>query len=697
MPEAGIRASLTETYWPSSESWPLAAKFAALPNIWKPSFLLTYTLAFVVLERAARPERRTWSTVLTLAALTGFLGLTSPTLTPIVLFLWVGLEAVHLVQCSRAGSPLRSVLIRSACGLALAALLLLTGGFSTVISGDSATSGLALGWIEDVRDWRLLGVLERLPGGIALLGVGPLAVAGVAALVAWRDRLVLALTMGALMLMIAALVLRYDPAPQDLGRLAGRARNFALFALLLALGGGLAKLRTRWRYAAGAVLVSLVVWPTVATPINNLRLAIGSGVELANVRPASQIDGGPSEGRYQLRSLPDRIAAFIRNNTAVDARVFSPRPHEMTYATGRPNASGFDGLVHLRRREGPAYRDVLLFLEPAAVRRLGFEYVHATDEWVEGLPRKAVERLNDPNLFELLVRDGSESLYGVLPAFDAIDVAPAPGSYELLRQSVPASATVLVPERFAFSNLFHTAWALSHARLQGVVDPTTLHLQSPWWMEPVADEVPDLIVTPLGALTPAARQRIWWNEDTAVYALSGAVDPIMPPPTLAEPLQFSVRLSDVSEAEGRIAFTVTFDDRAPDRWTSQDWVLITTDTPPWNPSSQVRPDGSTAFEMWFGSYLNPGRGTSFFEYEFDFHAPSLAIRREHGAFNPLKRSEGVLDAHSYVLAVRLRHHLKPEYWRDAAIIPVLRITVSETGEVSYDVHEEVVGKAISDR
>ena len=95
--------------------------------------------------------------------------------------------------------------------------------------------------------------------------------------------------------------------------------------------------------------------------------------------------------------------------------------------------------------------------------------------------------------------------------------------------------------------------------------------------------------------------------------------------------------------------------------------------------------------MWFVSYLNPGRGTSFLRYEFDFQVPSLAVRRENGVLKPLERSEGVLDSDSYLLAVRLRHEYKPSQWRDTAIIPVLRITVSETGDVSYQIHEDVRG------
>ncbi|MCY4108304.1 MAG: hypothetical protein OXG11_04650 [Chloroflexi bacterium] len=58
---------------------------------------------------------------------------------------------------------------------------------------------------------------------------------------------------------------------------------------------------------------------------------------------------------------------------------------------------------------------------------------------------------------------------------------------------------------------------------------------------------------------------------------------------------------------------------------------------------------------------------------------------------PLDRSEGVLDAGSYVLAVRLRHEYRPNQWRAVAIVPVLRIAVSETDEISYQVHEDAGG------
>ena len=350
---------------------------------------------------------------------------------------WAGLEAIHLIQSRRAGPLRQSDAIRSASGLALAALLLLAGGFSTLILDAPVTSGLSLGTGEQFGGWRLLGRLDGLPGGVALLGLGPLAVAVVALLLARRDRLVLALAVGASLLVLASLLLNYEPFPFDLVRLEGHARNLALFALLLALGVRLAGLRPApWRYAAGGAIVALITWPTIVAPVRNLGLAIGNGIDLANAQRTQDTPGT----RFVLESIPsDRIAEYIRNNTAVGARVFSPHAHQMTYATGRPNASGFAGLVHLFPIKGPEYRDVLGYLEPAAVRRLGFEYVHAPDSWVEGLPDEAVSRLNDASLFELLVRDGSESLYRVLPAFLTLDTPPAPGSYEALRQAVPAS------------------------------------------------------------------------------------------------------------------------------------------------------------------------------------------------------------------------------------------------------------------
>ena len=316
IPAAGLRASLMDIYWPSIEL-PWALWFFALPNVWKPAFTLAYALAFVVLMHAARAGRRSWPATLTLAALIGFLGLASTTLAPIMLVLWAGLEAIHLIQSRRAASLQRSDVIRSASGLVLATLLLLAGGFSSLVLGDSTTSGTSLGTSEFFGGWRLLGTLDRLPGGVGILGLGPLAVAGVALSLARRDRLVQALTAGTCLLLLASLLLVYKPFPGDLIRLEGHARNFALFALLIALGVRLTTLRsTRWRHAAGALILALIAWPTIAETVRNLGPTISSGVEIANAsrglmwyETEFSVNGGPS----------DHIAAHIRNHTPIGA------------------------------------------------------------------------------------------------------------------------------------------------------------------------------------------------------------------------------------------------------------------------------------------------------------------------------------------------------------------------------------------
>ena len=167
---------------------------------------------------------------------------------------------------------------------------------------------------------------------------------------------------------------------------------------------------------------------------------------------------------------------------------------------------------------------------------------------MESLPHEAAARLNDPRLFELLVRDESESLYRVLPAFLALDAAPTPGSYEALRRAVPASATVFLlrPEEFDTRPLTRTARALSHARLLGVIDRGLIALRTPWRAEPLGDRIPDFVIAPAQFapwMFPAAsRQPVWWNDETAVYALDGTVDPIMPPRD--EPFPFSVQVSE---------------------------------------------------------------------------------------------------------------------------------------------------------
>lgn len=699
IPAPGLRASLTDIYWPPVEL-PWASERAALPDIWRFVYTLSYALTFVVLEHAARTERRSWPAVLTLAGLVGFIALLTTTLAPIVFILWAGLEAVALVRSWRAGVPLRGPVVRSGLGLMLAALLLGFGGgtLASALSG-SGTAGLTIGWSDNPGLFRPLGSFDVLPGGAGLLRAGPVVIAGVAVLLARRNRLVIVLALGVGVMVLAAVALRYESAPWVLGRFIGHARNFALLALLLALSARLTTIRPRrWRYAASALLVVVVIWPTLVAPVRNLGLAIEQGAKLANAPWPQPWPGG----RFALPPLSDRIAAYLREHSPTDARVLSPTPPDMSFAavafaTGRPNAAGFVGHQYFLSQAGPEYLDALRYLEPAAVRRLRLSYLHAPDTWVAGLSDRAAGWLANPDLFELLVRDGDESLYRVRTAFLQLDVAPAPASFEALRQAVPAGTTVYLPAPFRTVDRLRVASALSHARLFGHVDPTMLHLLTPWPSQPLAEHVPDLVImwAPVDPwmFPPAGRRPIWWNEEIAVYAPNRAVAPIMRSPPKSEPSPVSVHVSSVRALDGRIAFTTTFDNRAPDRWTGQDWVILVGDDSPWAIPMHVNPGGRTIGSVaWFPGEAAPSLATTTHDYELDVLAPSLAVRSESGEFATAAGSaHGELSTGAWTLAVRLQYQYKPDHWRQAALIPVLRIRISNAGEITYEVFHDVAG------
>ena len=579
LPAAGFGASLADIYWPSAGQSG-ALEPTVLHDIWTPAFTLGYALAFVVLERAARSERSSWLGVLTLGVLVGFIGILATSLVAVVVVLWAALAAVRVVRARCAGAALRS-----GAGLALAGLLLLGGGgaFTGILDG-ATPSGLGLTWDLNPRHWEALGTFDARPGGVGLLGVGPVVVAGVAVLLARRDRLVLTLAAGAGLLVLAWLLLAYPPAPWVLSRLAGHARNLALVALLLALTARLSEIaattlrhsresgnpgliqsgpahgsprassaRSRnasdslsglgaapWRYALAALLLGLIVWPTVVAPLRSLGQAVGNGVQLANAgwveRESLDQTTAESTQRFQLPTMSERLASYIRDqppldlirdHTPVDARVFTPEwPYwAVSLATGRPNNAGFAGLGHLIYYTGPEYLDALNHLEPAAIQRLGIEYVHATDTWAAGLPARARRWLADPSFFELLVRDGDEALYHVRPAFRNLEVAPHPESFEALR-SVPSSTLVYLAPELGWLHALRIASVLSHARLTGAIDTQPLHLMTPtpWTVEPLGERVPDLVVLPASvepSMFPAVEWQLVWRDSAdgiAVYA-----------------------------------------------------------------------------------------------------------------------------------------------------------------------------------
>ena len=702
LPEAGLRASLGGVYWPPVELSSPVKFTEVLADIWKPGFPLSYALAVAVLQHAARHERWTLPASITLAGLVGFMGLLSTTLVPVVLVVWGGLALMNWIHVREAGSATRTALGLGS-GPVLAGLLLLGGGgaYTGILDGASP-SGLIVTDGLDSTHWKALGSLEAHPGGVGVLGIGPVAVAMAAAALARRDRLVMTLATGAGLFLLAWLALDYPPAPWDVNRLAGHARNLALVALLLALSVRLTTIPARWRFVAGALLLGLVVWPTVVAPVRSLGQAVGHGIQLANARSVqlSRLERSSDVPlrRFQLRPISSRVAEYIRNHTPTGARVLATEwPYWNVFlATGRPNNAGFADLTYLIYHPGPEYWDARHYLEPAAFQRLDIEYVHAVDSWATNLPPRARRWLADQTMFELLVRDGDEALYRVRAGFSDLEVTPDPESFEALRSVSPSTVVFLAPQTIWLDRL-RMASVLSHTQLVGAISALPLHVRSPepWHVEPLGPQRPDLVVLP-AAIEPwtwmfpsAARQPIWQNAEVAIYAPDGGLAPITPPTVFPVTPPVSVQVSSARVDAGRITFTTTNVDHAPDRWSGQDWVIIEVDDGPWEmPKAFLDAGRGPVIAKWFTGLISPNRTDSRHTYELDVADATLGARDELGNLTALESSDGELGRGTWVLAMRLHHEWRRSHWREVAFIPVLRFNVSKNGEVSLAVFED---------
>ena len=697
LPAPGLRASLTTVYVDG-----LVASESVPPNVWKPSFPLAYALALVVLERAAHVQPRRWPRQATLALMVGFLGLVDEAVAPIVLALWVVLEVVTLVRARREGLAIKSTW-GAATGPALAVLLLAVGGgvLSAVLTGGEV-SALSIGWIGDTSLRQPLVSFSELAGGLGLLSLGPVILAGGAALLAGRDRLTIVLVAAAGAFVVAALLVRYEFGQQDVSRLDGYARNFALLAVLFALSLRMRELRTRWRLAVGALVVGLVTWPAVVSPLRALGPALSQGVQLANA--TWETDGVKSRRRGQRSVYPsfrsERLAEYIRSHTGSDARILSPNPAGLSAVTGRPSAAGFIQASHLLHEVGPEYTDATRYLDPAAVERLGIAYVHATDAWVLGLPDRAKRWLNDPLLFQPLARDGADALYRVRPEFLKLVTVSEPESYEALRRAVPSSAVVYVDPAIESPFALRLASALAHARLVGEIYPGNLHLRTDFGIQPLGEHHPSFVVVPHtftpSMLSPAARRPIWWNAGLAVYATDAAAEPVMIVSTAKLP-PVSVRASDDGTVKAGIGFGIELINRAADRWTGQDWLVV-----PANASGlPVSADsGGADGGQWFPGQFAPGQERTRLNFILDPGTTSLSMREIDGGVSAVGKQAAPLDAGYWTVALRLAGRVDHGSYvahEQVAFVPVMLIRVSADGDVTYGVFEGDLAARLGDR
>lgn len=691
---AGVRTALADIFWPAADlpkTWPTEV---SPPNIWKPPFLLSYALAIVVLERLLSRHDEDWPVHVALGLLVGFLGLIDETVALTVLGLWVILAAFQLARDRQAGSLTKADIRRSMLGPVLSvALLAAGGGVLTGFLTGAPRSAISFGWRDSPTNHLLLGSLTQQSGGVAEVGLGVIPVAISALALAFRQRLVVLLAIGTSVFVLAALTVQHSAHPGDAVRLDGHARNLALLALMVALASRLSALSSPRRFAVASCIGALVIWPTVAEPVKRLPLSLGHGFEISNAqtgrREAGDL-GTPTRRHVLAPQVSDAIAGFIRDETPVGARVFSPKPHEFTAATGRPNASGPVDHLNLLPFDGPEYIDVLRFLEPGAVRRLDYAYLHATDAWVEELPGYAQRWLGDPSFFTLLRHDGSDSLYRIEPAFRRLDSVFAPGSFEALRRAVPAETQVyLVPGlqpnhavRFATIRL---AMALPHVQLFGGLDFAGVYLltQLPNPAQSLDGKTPDLVVMPMRGLAPSAfatgqREPIWWNDEVAVYSPDGERSRLMDPPAN----DFRVELTGVYAEGGRIDFSAKFSNDAAGQWIGQDWLVTEGDESPWAFPREFETDARHKGRQWYGGQLAPAQATASFRYKFEADKGRMSVEDALGALVGVDSSGAGLGPGDWTLGVRLRKE-----WHEAAFIPVMKIVVAEGGGVSYEVYE----------
>ena len=151
-------------------------------------------------------------TVLTLAGLVGFVGLLATTLAPVLLVLWAGLEAVAVRRAAGSGPMSRAC--GAAVGRRVGARGVLAGGWQSALGHP--------GWLRRPRGWRWAGTYTWGAGGCSVRSTRDRAAwpcwawvrwpwPALAALLARRDRLVVALAVGAGALLLAALPLTYAP------------------------------------------------------------------------------------------------------------------------------------------------------------------------------------------------------------------------------------------------------------------------------------------------------------------------------------------------------------------------------------------------------------------------------------------------------------------------------------------------------
>ena len=675
LPQAGIRASVLDVYFPGAGVPWMSPVEASPPNIFNPAFSMSYALLLALVERLVASGPRRVAGLITTSVLGAYLILLDEPIFAALALIWAIVAAFRF---ARARTRRVSELVAGAAGIALlVGLAVVYGGvlFDSVFRNAGGESGLSFAW-PDLPNPTHLASLDRLPGNLGILGIGPLALAGLAA-IGWRaGAMSLLLAAAGLAMWTASLFVEYEFSSSDSLRLQGHFRNLLLIAAILVIAYYLARLR-RWpRRVAWAALALVVVWPTVAGSGADLWFALKSGPQFAIPSVETRRVHEGIMGRAEFADAPGGIVSYIEDHLETDASILSPNPTTLSIASGRPAPYGYIGFTQYLGLCGPEYLDAIEHLDPDAIRRLGVGYVHATPKWVKGLPGRSRDWLQSLEYFKPLVQSDEGALYEILEPFRELAATPAPESFTALRVLTGRGARVYVPPAVHPLERLSIAAALQGARLYGeFANPA--HVRSTLGFFPYSGEDLDFIVLP-SRLAPTGmpahrRSPVWSRGANSVYAV-GDIESVAGRQELPS---LSVDIEESRVSQGSIRFKVGFEVGDPRGWTGHDWVVIGDDGTRWAvPALQARA------AHWYGGQVNPSSRNLSFEYDWNVANGTLQWSTGDGEFQVAQSSTGELVEGSYVLAIRLTLN-----GRERAVLPVLRIHVIPSGDSKFEFFE----------
>ncbi len=675
LPQAGFRTSVLDVYFPGAGVPWMSPVEASPPNIFNPAFLMSYALLLTLVERLVAGGSRPVVGLIATSALGAYLILLDEPIFAAFALIWAIVVAFRF---ARARVRRVSELAAGAAGIALLiGLAVVYGGalFDSIFRNAGGESGLSF-TLPDLANLTRLASLDRHPGNLGILGIGPLALAGVVA-IGWRAGAMSLLLAGAgLAMWTASLFIEYEFSTSDSLRLQGHFRNLLLVAVILVVTYFLARLRPWPRRAAWAALALVVVWPSVASSGADLWYALKSGPQIAV--PAVET-GRVREGimgRAELTGAPVVVVSYIKDHLKADASILSPNPSQLSIASGRPEPYGYLGFTQYLGLRGPEYLDAIEHLDPDAIRRLGVRYVHATPKWVNGLPGRSRDWLQSPEYFEPLVQSDEGALYEILQPFRELAASPAPESFTALRVLTGRGARVYIPPAIHPLQRLSIAAALQGARLYGDLG-NPAHVRSTLGFSPYRGEDLDFVILPSGlaptGLPAHRRSPIWSRDGNSVYSVGDAEYAA----GNQELPSLSVDIEEARVSPDGIRFKVGFAIGDSSGWTGHDWVVIGDDGTRWAvPALRDRP------AHWYSGQVNPSSRNLSIEYDWNVATGTLQWSTGDGEFHAAQSSTGELVEGSHVMAIRLTLN-----GRERAVLPVLRIHVIPNGSHKFEFFE----------